>query len=82
MVRLRARVRCACQTEKVSADIPEWLEIEQSNTGYWLLHIFQCGMPFVHTWHSSVEDAKAEAKEEFNVSEDEWVIEPTEAREE
>ena len=53
--------------------VPDWIEIEQGcEGGYLLSHVYIREGPFVHTWHPSVESAKAEVKEEFAILEEEW----------
>lgn len=94
MIRLRARVRCnegkagqypsTPTNEPTSSEkpaqipIPQWVEIEQAHEGFLLIHIYLREGPFIHTWHSSIESAKAEAKEDFSINEDEWVKEVVE----
>jgi hypothetical protein len=84
VIHLRAKVRCGndgaglgnerTRPEKaVRIPVPDWIEIEQgSEDGYLLVHVYLREGPFIHTWHASVEEAKAEAKAEFSVEEDEW----------
>jgi hypothetical protein len=59
--------------------IPQWVEIEQGIKGFLLIHIHLREGPFVHTWHATVEEAKAEAKTDFNIGENDWVEVPTQA---
>lgn len=47
--------------------------IEQRAKGYWLVSIDERGWEFIETSHPSVEDAMAEAQDQFGVAEDAWV---------
>lgn len=52
---------------------PAWIEIEEGvEGGYLLIHVYLREGPFLHTWNASVEEAMAEAKEEFSIREGEW----------
>ena len=90
MTHLRARVRCekdslglnnerAGSRQTRQMPIPQWVEIEQGIKGYLLIHVYLREGPFVHTWHDTVEEAKAEARADFGIGEDDWVEVPTEA---
>ena len=54
--------------------IPDWIEIEgRHRRGFLLIHQFLREGPFIHTWHSTLEEAKDEARIEFSIGEDEWI---------
>ena len=87
MIRLRAKVSFqACVTSGLPADcsnnqlnrapkipIPDSIEIEGGHEGgYLLIHVYLREGPFIHTWHSTLQEAKDEAKQDFSIQEDEW----------
>lgn len=89
MTRLRAEVRSERATQSNSpADsskkqanrvpkipIPDSIEIEQGHDGgYLLIHTYLREGPFIHTWHQTLEEAKAEAKEEFSIQDHDWEL--------
>ena len=54
--------------------IPDWIELEGGHQGgFLLIHHFLREGPFIHTWHSTLEEAKEEARIEFSIGEDEWI---------
>ena len=57
----------------MSPYVPLRVEIEKTSTGYLLTTIDEKGWEFVETWHASVQDAQAEAKDKYGVDEDSWV---------
>jgi hypothetical protein len=95
MVRLKARVSSEEDgAGQLSADpgnegmsrqqaadflVPQWVEIEQQAEGFLLIHMYVRPVPFVHTWHATLDEAKAEARADFNIGEDEWEAVPAEA---
>ena len=61
--------------------VPDWIEIEQGcEGGYLLSHIYLVEGPFIHTWHSTIDEAMEEAKVEFGIREEEWVTVALEAQ--
>lgn len=56
------------------APVPVELRIIQypQDQGYYLFYCDESGKEFTDTYHESVEEAKAQAKWEFNVMPDEW----------
>jgi hypothetical protein len=91
MIHLRARVQRkgggdgSENEETVSENAahiptPDLVEIEQIPNGYLLIHVYLGHTPFVHTWHETLEEAKAEAKSDFLVGEDTWKAVPLDER--
>ena len=89
MIRLRAKVQSErvttgnCPTDsnrnkenKVGTiPTPDSIEIEGGHQGgYLLIHIYLREGPFIHTWHGTLQEAKDEAKEDFSIQEDDWVL--------
>ncbi len=55
---------------------PQWVEIEKcKEKGYVLVHVYEAKIcRYVHTWHSSIASAMAEAHLDFSVAENEWSL--------
>jgi len=58
---------------------PVALRIIKDGAGYSMLRLDKAGTSIAHTWHATLEDAKAEAAKAFGVAEAEWVAEDREA---
>ena len=54
------------------ADVPSWVEIEESDAGWMLLRFDAQGDAITDTWHESLADAKEQAKFEYEIEEDDW----------
>jgi len=54
------------------APVPVELRIAQYDEGYYLFYCDEFGKEFTDTYHEFVEEAKAQAKWEFNVKPEEW----------
>lgn len=56
------------------AELPaaNWVEIRQGNQGYYLLYFDESGAYITDGWHATFEEAKAQAKFEFEIDEDDW----------
>ncbi|MGO9118954.1 MAG: hypothetical protein ACLQPD_15265 [Desulfomonilaceae bacterium] len=55
--------------------IPDSIEIEGGHRGgYLLIHVYLREGPFIHTWHSTLQEAKDEAKQDFSIQDDEWEL--------
>jgi hypothetical protein len=89
MIRLRATVRpervmtgncpadsiCNQANRVPKIPTPDWIEIEGGHEGgYLLIHIYLREGPFIHTWHSTIEEAKDEAMEDFSITEEDWEL--------
>jgi hypothetical protein len=87
VMRLRARVRSErisksnplANSNHNPADraakipVPDSVEIEGGHEGgYLLIHIYLREGPFIHNWHSALQEAKDEAKQDFCIQDDEW----------
>jgi hypothetical protein len=82
MIRLRAKVKIqedsadnhpiADYEESNHIPNPDWIEIEEGQRGFLLIHVYLREGPFVHTWHDSIQSAKQEAKTDFAVEESDW----------
>jgi hypothetical protein len=53
--------------------MPAWVEIQQTDEGVFLLYVDDAGLTLTDTWHETVEQAKRQAKFEFEIRESEWV---------
>jgi hypothetical protein len=55
---------------------PHWVEIEKlKDEGYVLVHVYEVKYcRHIHTWHSSITSAMAEANADFSVAEKEWTL--------
>jgi hypothetical protein len=51
---------------------PVALRILADGAGYALLRLDKANTSIAHTWHPTLEDAKAEAARAFGVAEDDW----------
>ena len=55
--------------------IPDSIEIEGGHAGgYLLIHIYLREGPFIHTWHSTLQEAKDEATQDFAIEEADWEL--------
>lgn len=52
---------------------PVALRIIPDGAGYSMLRLDKAGTSIAHTWHPTLEDAKAAAATAFGVAEEEWV---------
>jgi uncharacterized protein YqfA (UPF0365 family) len=57
---------------------PVALRIIADGAGYAMLRLDKADTSIAHTWHATLEAAKAEASTAFGVAEDEWVLEAAE----
>lgn len=53
---------------------PMCLEIRESDGGWYLLHLDAAGASFADTWHETLDDAKAQARFEFDIPSDGWMV--------
>jgi hypothetical protein len=53
--------------------MPTWVKILQTDEGVFLLYVDDAGSTITDTWHETVEQAKSQAKFEFDIGESEWV---------
>lgn len=51
---------------------PSWVEIHEEGGGYYLFRYDGTGKCLTDTWHPTLEEAKGQAKFEFEISPDEW----------
>lgn len=51
---------------------PAFVKIEHSDGAYYLLYFDAAGDGVTDTWHQSLEDAKRQAKFEFEIEASEW----------
>jgi len=62
-----------CSEKTAHFPIPDSIEIEGGHEGgFLLIHVYLREGPFIHTWHSTLQEAKDEAKQDFSIQEDEW----------
>ena len=52
---------------------PMSLGIVRDGAGYALLRYDASGIGLGHTWHASIEGARAQAASTYGISEDEWI---------
>jgi hypothetical protein len=52
--------------------IPALVEIEQDDGGYYLFYLDAAGHYLAHTWHETLDDAKAQAHSELAIEDTEW----------
>jgi hypothetical protein len=74
---LRARVQVSEEdAEGANCERPQWVEIEKlKDEGYVLVHVYEMTLcRYIHTWHSSIASAMAEANLDFSVTENEWSL--------
>jgi hypothetical protein len=85
-MRMRARVKRVLgttrhrQASRHSADgvsiedlpDPIWVEIRSADGAYYLLYLNAEGLCLADTWHETMEKAKAQARFEFDISDEEW----------
>jgi len=55
---------------------PAALRIVKDGAGYALLRLDAFGASISHTWHPSIDDAKAHASSAYGIAPEEWVPEP------
>jgi hypothetical protein len=60
--------------EEISS--PKWLEISGELSGFYLYRLNSNGECIADTWHENLDSAKAQAKFEFGVLDDEWETVP------
>jgi hypothetical protein len=53
---------------------PLTVEIEDGEDGFFLLHFNEVGECVADSWHATLEEAKAQAKFEFEIGEDDWAV--------
>ena len=51
---------------------PAWVEIERQDHGYYLFSLDASRKCFADTWHPTLEAAKAQARFEFGIPEEDW----------
>lgn len=51
----------------------EIMEAEGKGEGFFLLYFDSEGRCITDTWHRTVEDAQAQAKDEFDINEKDWI---------
>lgn len=80
-MRMRARIRRATENARHgihgadSNDIASqiaWVELEPADGAFYLLYFNANGDCLADTWHGSAEQAKAQARFEFEVEENDW----------
>jgi hypothetical protein len=85
-MRLRARVRRATgatthrwtrvrgdgSLETRTVDPPLAVEIENGESGFFLLHFNAAGECVADSWHATLEEAKEQAKFEYEIEEGDW----------
>ena len=54
------------------APVPTSVEIQQSESGWLLLRIDANGDPITDSWHASLEEAKEQARFEYEIEEGDW----------
>jgi hypothetical protein len=52
---------------------PAYVEIQEAESGFFLLYFDSEGNCMTDTWHPTLEDAKEQAKAEFEIDEEDWV---------
>ena len=52
--------------------IPELVEIEQDDGGYYLFYLDGTAQYLAHTWHETLEEAKAQAHLELMIADADW----------
>jgi len=52
---------------------PDFVEIKADASGFFLLRFNSQGVFSGDTWHQSVEEAKAQARFEYEIAEHDWV---------
>lgn len=55
-----------------SASLPTSVEIQQTESGWLLLRIDASGDPITDTWHASLQEAKEQARFEYEIEEGDW----------
>lgn len=51
---------------------PKWVEISEEPEGFYLYHFNQAGECIADTWHETLEEAKEQAKFEFEIKDNDW----------
>lgn len=54
-------------------ETPAWVEIEATDEGFFLLSFDAAGRGMTDTWHQTLEQAKAQARFEFEIEDAEWL---------
>jgi|GEM_PF-2352419 len=57
--------------------VAAWLEIQPIDGAYYLLYLDDSLSQITDGWHLSEAEAKAQAKAEFGIQEDEWFVVPS-----
>lgn len=57
------------------ASLIAWVEIEPGDGGYFLFYVDATGDRLADTWHESEERAKAQARFELAITDDDWTDE-------
>jgi hypothetical protein len=52
---------------------PDYIEIEEANEGFYLLYFDSVGNCMTDTWHKTLDDAKEQARVEFEIQEEDWI---------
>ena len=60
--------------ETVKISHPDTVEIVEQEGAYYLLRLNAAGETIADTWHESVEAGKAQAKFEFGITGEDWVV--------
>lgn len=68
--RLTGKTRHLLHGEPIGG--PVSVEIHQTDGGFFLLHIDSAGDSIADTWHQSLDDAKAQAKFEYEIVDSDW----------
>ncbi len=58
--------------EAKPALVPSSVEIQEAESGWLLLRIDASGAPITDTWHASLEEAKEQARFEYEIEEGDW----------
>jgi hypothetical protein len=69
-LKLRAAVHQARGT--IENPRPALVEIEQNDGGYYLFCLDEAGQYLAHTWHETLDDAKAQAHLKLAVQDADW----------
>jgi hypothetical protein len=67
-----ARVSKRGESTMVDLPSPSFVEIEPAGKAFSLLYMTPHGECLTDTWHRTLEQAKAQARHEFDIAEDDW----------
>jgi len=51
---------------------PSWVQIVQTDEGFFLLYLDAAGVALTDTWHQTLEEAKRQAEFEFEIQAPDW----------